>query len=232
MTTRPRWSAASEDALSWICQVATFAGVAGYEVGPMPDKIYVLHPFQERVDGKRIHRVLGSTWQSQPDEATARYRAVRWDEFARRHQLPTTAIDAFLTTGYGALNEASEEDTFVLPPDEGSLDDTATQAALFDVLTRHTTGRDSAMCTAYWYDFAVDDDAPPIMRGPLGAWREVFDRDDRRCSPQNIWPDSHQWVVNTDYDSRATAVSGPAGLTAELLRSPALETVRPGDATA
>jgi hypothetical protein len=76
---------------------------------------------------------------------------------------------------------------------------------------------------------------------PLGAWShrrrlghsagatECLARafhGDHVYSPQNIWPDTHEWVLNTDPDAWATAISGAPDLIDDLLRSPQLDAVR------
>jgi hypothetical protein len=89
-----------------------------------------------------------------------------------------------------------------------------------------TSGRVGAACTAFnfWWD-APAQECSAIRRGMLGDWLELFD-DDHNHSPQNIWPDSHEWVLNTDPDSWATAISGTTNLIEDLLRSPDLDVVR------
>ena len=99
---------------------------------------------------------------------------------------------------------------------------------MFDILTQHTTGGDAALCTAFHMAAGpslVDSD---ILRGPLSAWPELF-RTDHLYSPQNIWPDTHEWVLNTDPDTWATAISGPTALIEDLLATQTLETFRPAD---
>ena len=120
--------------------------------------------------------------------------------------------------------EAFKGDDLVWSPGEGNLDDEDTRQALFDILTRHTTP--GSMCTVFHWEVGpriVDSD---VLRGPLSAWPELY-RNNTFYSPQNIWPDTHQWVLDTDPDSWATSISGPTELIEDLMRSPLLEVLRP-----
>ena len=103
--------------------------------------------------------------------------------------------------------------------------------ALFEVLVRHSERGPETVCTAFYYWLPVADPrpgaptVPNVRRGPLGAYEELFDGP-WYCSPQNLWPDDHKWVLQTDWDSWATAVSGPTALIEDIIASPALEAVR------
>lgn len=230
------WRGADQGALSRLLDVATHGGDTGYHVGPMPDKVFVLHPLSERLDGKPISD--GQTemlddgtemWLpagTVPDPPT---RTVRWDDYAKRHNIPMLRPGAWP----GCLNALPgvTDDDYVSPPDEGHIDDPATRRALFEALIGHSERGPETVCTAFYYWLQVADPrpgaptSPNVLRGPLGAYEELFDRP-RYWSPQNVWPDDLRWVLQTDWDSWATAVSGPTALIDDIIASPALEAVR------
>ena len=228
-----RWVAADESALSWIRTVATNEFGVGFVVGPMPDQAYVLHPILERVDGQPVYLVKSSAngriLDDQPDKDSAPLRRVTWAEYALRRATPAIQSGSF---PYGDMPfaDAVNHDVHVWSPDEGALYDPATQRALFEILIRHTPGREAAVCTAFNWAFGPSDPASDTRRGALGAWPELYDDDDP-YSPQNLWPETHDWVLNTDPDSWATSISGSSALIDELIRSPHLEAVRPGRAS-
>ena len=230
------WCGADEGALSWLRDVATDGGDTGYDVRPMPDKVFVLHPLSERIDGKAIAdeqtemlddgtdtRLLSAPVPEPPT------RSVRWDDYARRRNIPIIRPGAWP----GWLNglPGVMDDEYVSPPDEGHIGDPATRRALFEVLVRHSERGPETVCTAFYYWLPVADPrpgaptVPNVRRGPLGAYEELFDGPSY-CSPQNLWPDDHKWVLQTDWDSWATAVSGPTALIEDIIASPALEAVR------
>ena len=231
------WQRAEPDALTWIHSIANDLDDAGIGVGPMPDKVFVLHPLFERVDGMPMDEgrepftveVEGPTISVQdPDATEPPERIVRWHEYASRRNIPM-----FVPPGYASGRDALPgvwEDDYVSPPAEGAIYDSMTQHALFDILLRHTDTREAAG-TAYFYSFFVGDPGskqqlPNVLHGPLESWSELFGLPDYVMPPQNLWPDDHSWVIGTHPDSWATEISGSTALIEAIRASPDLEAIR------
>jgi hypothetical protein len=216
------WYGTDDSALSWLRGVATDSRDTGYNVGPMPDKVFVLYPLFERRDGKPIDD------RRRTDHPV---RRVRWDTYAQRRNIPMLLPGGW--PGWKSGLPGLSDDDCVYGPDEGVIGDPDTRRALFDILIRHSDGGPDAMCTAYYWSFFVGGPRPPdmpqppnVLRGPLHAWNELFDRPEYGLSPQNLWPDDHQWVLETDVDSWATEISGSTQLIEDIIASPHLEAIR------
>lgn len=116
------------------------------------------------------------------------------------------------------------------------MNDEVAQRALFAVLTAHSNRGADTMCTAYLGRYLGSQPHPVpggedawsnVQRGPLGAaWSELYEQCQFVAPPQNLWPDDHSWVLETDLDGYMTAVSGTASLAEDLLACTALETFR------
>ena len=214
------WQRADPDALTWLHSIGNDLDDAGIGVGPMPDKVFVLHPLSERVDGlpmddgREFFVLEGGDGPlpsvQDPDATEPPERIVRWHEYASRRNIPM-----FVPPGYASLRDALPgvwEDDYVSPPGEGAIYDSMTQQALFDILLRHTDTREAAG-TAYFFSFWVGDpmseqQQPNVLHGPLASWPALYDLPNYVMPPQNLWPDDHSCVMGTHTDSWATEISG------------------------
>lgn len=217
------WAEGGEAQLAWLQSVAE-PDTFGFDVGEMPDAVYVLHPIYERVDGAPI----GDTGRGlMPDPLPASVRRVTWREYAERHGVPMFVPGR----GPGLYSLPGVwDDEFVISPSEGGLFDELVWKAIFDLLISHSPAGPDTLCTAYYnpltfYDPRTDPTAPNILRGRLGRHLELFDPNGIG-TPQNVWPDDHGWVLLTHADAWATQISGTAGLVEALISTPNLDTVR------
>jgi hypothetical protein len=229
------WRAADQDALRWLMQVATDDDETGYDVGPMPDKAFVLHPLFERLDGKPIDdgrtAILhdgSEVWLPAGTGPEPPTRRVRWDDYADRRNVPMLHPGGW--PGFSAALPGIDEDDYVSMPDEGEIGDPGTRRALFDVLLEHSDGGPETTCTAYFYGLPLADPRsgvtpPHVLRGPLGAYEQLY-AGPTYWSPQNLWPDDHRWALVTNWNGWATAVSGPTALVEDLIAAPGLEAIR------
>lgn len=233
-----RWSAAGPEALSWLSGIALEGNsISGFDVGPMPDRVFVLHPLAERVDGAPVE--AGYEWQGGPsdpvwvdtDSPEPETRSLRWDEYAKRKQIVALSPSRWPT--YASALPGVYDDEYVYPPDDGTLDDVRTRDALLAILIRHTARGGAQMGTAFYNEFWLlghpEHGIPTrahILRGPLGASDELFDRPGYLQSPHNLWPDDHTWVLHTDDDAWCTAISGTTDLIEDILACADLEAVR------
>ncbi|WP_146116749.1 hypothetical protein [Microbacterium sp. MYb64] len=100
----------------------------------------------------------------------------------------------------------------VLPPDEGSLDESSFRALVATLAEQ--SGGFGAEITALYADGASGDwageQSPHVWRGPFAAIDELIER--FGCTPSNFWPADRSWFVYTDYDLWATKVSGSRSL--------------------
>jgi hypothetical protein len=212
-----------DEHLAWLQSVAE-SDTFGFDVGEMPDAVYVLHPIYEGVDDTPI----GDTgWGLMPNPLPAGLRRVTWREYAERHGAP------MFVSGRGPGHYSLPgvwDDESVISPIEGGLFDELVWNTIFDLLIRHSGSAPDTPCTAYYnplvfYDPVTDTWAPNIFRGRLGQHPELF-KPDGIGTPQNVWPDDHGWVLLTHSDAWATQISGPTELIEALIGAPTLDTVR------
>lgn len=184
------WAVGGGADLAWLQSVAE-PDTSGFDVGEMPDAVYVLHPIYERADGAPI----GDAGQElMPDPLPSSLRRVTWRHYAERHSVPMFVPGR----GPGLYSLPGVwDDESVISPSEGGLFDELVWNTIFDLLIRHSPAGPDTPCTAYYdpltfYDPGTDTSALHIFRDRLGHHCEVFDPNGIG-TPQNVSPDDHGW---------------------------------------
>lgn len=113
----------------------------------------------------------------------------------------------------------------VIPPDEGSLDESSFNA-LLSTLAEQSGGFGVEVIAFYGAGASGDwagEQSPHVWRGPLAAIDELVER--LGYTPSNFWPVDRSWFVYTDYDLLATKVSGSRSLIDALKSNADLESI-------
>ena len=87
----------------------------------------------------------------------------------------------------------------IRPPFEGSLD-REQLVVLVDHLIGETQGGEEATCFCFFGLLAQTYEDPVVFQGALGEIIDLYDSDESRASPSNIWTTDHEWLVTTDWD--------------------------------
>ncbi len=111
----------------------------------------------------------------------------------------------------------------IQPPAEGSLD-----AAQYRRLVNHLVDAAGEHFTCYafyaqlWNPRAAGYTIYELQADDLLG---LYELDEVRSSPTNLWPLDRSWFVYTDYDLWATKVSGSSNLIERIVNDPELESV-------
>jgi hypothetical protein len=197
----------------------------GFDLGRGSAGLWILHAMYERRDpAAGPVPVIGGGWDVDPGDG---WRRLRWREVSERTGEPIVRL------GHGSIYPIPSRASFpsvdfrssaaplLQAPTEGGLDGESFRA-LAEVLRRF--GGPDAAVYAHWTE-AVINERDAVFRGRL-ADLESLEALEVGCSPSNIWPEDHSWLVYTDLDFWGTKIYGPADLLGMIEADAFLETAR------